>query len=195
MDMEACNDTSVWGEFNPHSYARLLERLNEGLSYRLILIIAPTKSGKTELLQQWVRVLSKKNEHQIAWVSLGTADNAPESFLADISSALQLDTGEKENTLSGPENRGPLYLEDSFIELLNSLATKPGEIVLILDNYHLIEAPAVHKAVGLMLDYLPPQAHLVIASQVEPPLQIARLRARRQVIEFELGDKEAGSKS
>jgi LuxR family maltose regulon positive regulatory protein len=179
--MEARNDTSLWGEDTPTPSERPLEGLDEGLRYRLILILAPANSGKTELLQRWVEQLSKRDDHQIAWVSLAAADNAPESFLADLTAALQADL-EAETSETKPS--GAFDLEDSFIELINRLAGKPGETILILDNYHLIIAPAVHAAVGLMLDYLPPQAHLVIASQTEPPLPIARLRARRQVLEL-----------
>ena len=186
--MKACNESAVWGEIDPHKYVRLLEQLNGWLSYRLILIIAPAKSGKTELLQRWVQALSKRNDHQIAWVSLGAADNAPESFLANLASALHIKISENINISPEDKSEWSCCLDDSSIELLNALAARPGETVIILDNYHFIEAPVVHKAVELMLDYLPPQVHLVITSQTEPPLPIAHLRVRRQVVE--LGPKD-----
>ncbi len=173
----------MWQENDPHRYARLLERLNEGLSCRLILVVAPAKSGKTELLRHWAQKGLATAVNRIAWVALTTQDNVPETFLADLTSALHVDTDPQDSNSLKHENSETFYLEDNFIELINALANTSGETVLILDNYHLIGAPAVHQAVGLMLDYLPAQAHMVIASQTEPSLPIARLRVRRQVLE------------
>jgi LuxR family maltose regulon positive regulatory protein len=186
--MEANRGANVWQGNYPHPYAPLLERLNGGLSFRLILVVAPAQSGKTELLRQWAGQGLEARAYRIAWVALTPADNLPETFLASLASALQVDIAFQENCPTTPENRETFHLEDSFIELINALTLLPGETVLILDNYHLIEAPAVHKALGLMLDYLPAQAHLVIATRTEPPLPIARLRVRRQVMELGLDD-------
>jgi LuxR family maltose regulon positive regulatory protein len=186
--MEAKRGTGVWQENDPHKSARLPERLEGGLSNRLILVVAPAKSGKTALLRQWAGQGLTARAYRIAWITITPQDNTPEAFLANLASALQVNPYLQENTSIAPEYSTSFYLEDSFIELINGLASLPGEIVLVLDNYHLIEAPAIHKAVGLMLDYLPSQAHLVIASQTEPPLPIARLRVRRQVLEIGLPD-------
>jgi LuxR family maltose regulon positive regulatory protein len=182
--MAANSGNTVREENNPHPRLSLLERLDGGLGFRLILVVAPAKSGKTGLLRQWAGHSLAARAYRVAWVALTPTDNLPETFLANLTSALQVNLNSHENPSMAPENRETFHLEDSFIELINALTLLPGETVLILDNYHLIEAPAVHKAVGLMLDYLPAQAHLVIATQTEPPLQIARLRVRRQVMEI-----------
>lgn len=179
--MEARKESNLRAGDAPTPSARFLERLDGGLRYRLTLVIAPAKSGKTELLQQWAQALSKRKGHRPAWVSLNATHNTPESFLAALVAALQI---ELEEVAAETEPGGAFILEDSTIELINRLAEMPDMTVIILDHYHLITAAAIHTAVRLMLDYLPPQAHLVIASQSEPPLPIARLRVRRQVLEL-----------
>jgi LuxR family maltose regulon positive regulatory protein len=123
-------------------------------------------------------------------VSLALEDNQPERFLADLATGLSAVVDQPPESPNG--GGGELHItEDSFqlIEdrvtgLINELAGAPEDFALVLDDYQAITSPAVHEAVQLLLDYMPPQMHLFIASTSEPPLQLARLRVRRQMIDL-----------
>jgi LuxR family maltose regulon positive regulatory protein len=153
----------------------LIAHLDASLSHRLMLITGPSGSGKTALLQRW----GESHQRRVAWVTLQLDDNVPERLWTDLTTALHA-AGLNIQAESASE------LPNRMIDLINALADLPDDLVLILDNYHLISAPPIHAAVQLLLDYLPPQAHVVIASRVEPPLELARLRVRRQLVEITL---------
>ena len=74
--------------------------------------------------------------------------------------------------------------------LINELAAEPGdgEVLLVLDDYHLIDSQPVHASLGFLLEHLPPGLHLVLASRADPPLPLARLRARGQLAELRAAD-------
>ncbi len=167
------------------SRPRLLALLESGLHRRLTLLAAPAGFGKTTLLSAWATT----SMHPFAWLSLDEADNDPARFLIYLVAAL--------DTLPGLPQ--PFALPDSELEmtplsparlitLLNQLATLPVPCVLVLDDYHLIHDDAVHAAVTFLLDHLPPTLHLVIATRADPPLPVARLRARGQLTELRSGD-------
>ncbi len=147
--------------------AAVLERLDQALSHRLGLLVAPAGWGKSALLQRWAEGCGVA----VARLSLVEEDNQAERFLADLKGVLWG---------AAPQPQGDI------IELVNALAEKPGELALALDEYHLIWAEEVHERVGLLLDYLPPRVHVLIACRAEPPLPIPRMRVRRQVVEIVL---------
>jgi LuxR family maltose regulon positive regulatory protein len=164
---------------------RLVERLNAGLQRKLALISAPAGFGKTTLLSEWVANCGRP----LAWVSLDEGDNDPARFWAYFIAALetlQADVGQSTLALLRSSPSPPL--EAILTTLINAAATIPGDFVLVLDDYHVIESQPIHEAIAFLLDHLPSQMHLVIASRSAPPLQLARLRARGQLVELHAAD-------
>jgi LuxR family maltose regulon positive regulatory protein len=168
----------------------LIEQLNNSLQRKLALISAPAGYGKTTLVGEWVQAMGgAAPPGAVAWLSLDEGDNNPVRFLSYLIAALQtveanLAKGEL-NALQSPQ---PPAAEDILTALLNEIAAIPGRILLILDDYHLIEAETIHNALTFLLKHLPPQMHLVITTREDPPLNLARLRARRQLTELRAVD-------
>src|SRR5215472_7672830 len=176
---------------------RLGEALDEGLARRLILVCAPAGFGKTALLAHWAR----SRDRLVAWLSLDAADNDPARFWRHAMAALDQvrpGIGERAGPLLGPP--APPSFEGLVTALINELAAWPGEdeVLLVLDDYHLIDAEQVHGPLELLVERLPPGLHLVLASRSDPPLPLARLRAGRQLAELRAAELrftagEAGS--
>ena len=173
----------VW----PNLVARrhLTEQLNEGTKGKLTLISAPAGFGKTTVLSEW----SLKSELPVLWVSLDEGDNHPTRFLAYFVAALgNLQAGVGENILALLHSPQPPPIESVLTTLINEIATISNDFVLVLDDYHLIEAQPVHNAVSFLLDHLPPQAHMIIASRTDPPLPLARLLAGGHLTKLSVAD-------
>jgi LuxR family transcriptional regulator, maltose regulon positive regulatory protein len=167
---------------------RLGEFINEGIGRKLTLISAPAGFGKTTLLSEW-RMLHLGGEYPLTWVSLEEADNDPTRFLSYLIAALQvIDANVGEAVLASLRSPQPPPTESVLTALINDIASIPEDFALVLDDYHLIAHEAVHGAVTFLLDHLPPQAHLVISSRADPPLPLARLRARGQMTEIHADD-------
>lgn len=161
--------------------ARLLALLDAGLERKLTLLSAPAGSGKTTLLTQWLAA----REQQVAWLSLDREHNDPHCFLAYLVGSLRRvypDLGR--SILASLQIEGQMELSECFILLLNELAAQPGEITLILDNYHLIESQEIQNALKLLLTHLPAHVHMIIASRSEPSGLLARLCASGQLMEL-----------
>jgi LuxR family transcriptional regulator, maltose regulon positive regulatory protein len=158
------------------SRLRLTERVNEGMGGRLTLVSAPAGFGKTTLLGEW----ALQSRLPMAWVSLDEGDNDLVRFLTYVVSALgdlHEDFGVA-GVLDPLHSPQPPQIEAILTVLVNEMAAIPGDFSLVLDDYHAIESRTVHDAVTFLLDNLPPQAHLLIASRTDPPLPLARLLAR-----------------
>jgi LuxR family transcriptional regulator, maltose regulon positive regulatory protein len=167
---------------------RLGEHLTEGMSRKLTLISAPAGFGKTTLLSEW-RMIHLGSEYPLAWISLEGADNDPTRFLTYLIAALQVlkaDVGKA--VLASLRSPQPPPIESVLTALINDIASISKDFALVLDDYHLIANEALHDAVTFLLNHLPPQAHLIIASRVDPPLPLARLRARGQMTEIRAND-------
>jgi LuxR family maltose regulon positive regulatory protein len=124
-----------------------------------------------------------------AWLSLDESDNDPTRFLAYLIAALQtIEASIGKGALSALESPQPPPTEGILTALINEVAAVPDRIILILDDYHLIEAQPIHDALTFLLRRLPPQMHLVIASREDPHLPLARLRARGQLTELRATD-------
>ena len=154
---------------------RLVEALDEGLARGVILVCAPAGSGKTALLADWVR----SGGRPVAWLSLDAADDDPARFWRHVVAALDRarpGIAERAGPLLGPP--APASYEGLVTALVNDLA-QAGEdaVLLVLDDYHLIDAPPVHTPLAFLLEHLPPGLRLVLASRSDPPLPLARLRA------------------
>jgi LuxR family maltose regulon positive regulatory protein len=169
---------------------RLIERLNEGLHRKLTLISAPAGFGKTTLVGEWVQAMEGATPPiAIAWLSLDEDDNDPIRFLIYSIAALQsIDANIAKGALSALQSPQPPPTETILTSLINAIAAIPDKIVLILDDYHLIDSKPVDNVLTFLLEHLPPQMHLVIATREDPHLPLARLRARGQLTELRAAD-------
>jgi len=165
---------------------RLLARLDAGLDAgRCSLLSAPAGAGKTSLLAAWLAQLDRP----VAWVTLDERDQDVGQVLRYLVAALQ--------TIAPECGRGALAWLDApqspppevvLAGLVNDLVALPGPGLLVLDDYHLVRAPAVHAAVAFLVDNLPPTMHLVVASREDPPLPLPHLRAGNQLTEVRAAD-------
>ena len=170
------------------SRPRLVERLNQGAQRKLTLVSAPAGSGKTTLLAEWVGATTASN-HAAAWLSLDPGDNNPALFWTYVVTALRTalpDVGE--SALSWLNSARPPAIEWVLTSLINEISANDQHVTLILDDYHVIDAEPVHRAVAFLLEHLPPQMHLVIATRSDPPLPLARLRGRGELTELRASD-------
>jgi LuxR family maltose regulon positive regulatory protein len=162
--------------------SHLVERLQQGVAGALTLVSAPAGFGKTTLLAQW----RASTRAPVAWLSLEPEDNEPTRFLTYLIAALQtLDPhlGAPARALLGPPQHAEL--ETVLTVLANDLMRGPGEdFALVLDDYHVVEAAPIHRALTYLVEHLPPRMHLIIATRADPPLPLARLRARGHLTEL-----------
>lgn len=164
---------------------RLIERLNEGLDRKLTLIAAPAGFGKTMLASGWAAVCGRP----VAWLSLDEGDNDAARFLTHFVAALQTIAGKVGEgvirALSAPQPPPP---ESLLTTLLNDISALPGHCVFVLDDYHVIRSKPIDGCLAFLLDHLPPQMHLVMATREDPPLPLGRLRARGHLTELRSAD-------
>lgn len=166
---------------------RLTERLQGSLcaGCKLNLISAPAGFGKTTLASQWALASGRP----AAWLSLDEGDNDPSRFLAYLVAALQtILPGVGESIVQALQDAQPPPMPALLTSLLNDLAVVPTDCILVLDDYHLIDAPPVDEALAFLLEHLPPRMHLVITTREDPALPLARLRARDQLTEVRAAD-------
>ncbi len=165
---------------------RLAQQLDEGLGRGLVLVCAPAGYGKTVLLADW----AQRGPQRAAWLSLDTGDNDPARFWRHAIAALDRvrpGIGERVTPLLGPP--APPSFDALVTALINGLAEPGGDDVrLVLDDYHAIGAQPVHTSLGFLLEHRPPGLELVLASRSDPPLSLARLRARGQLTELRAAD-------
>lgn len=189
---------------------RLTERLNEALQGKLTLVSAPAGFGKTTLVSAWVSHFrlpilgfgldapaaqsiqnpkSKLQNRAVAWLSLDEGDNDPTHFLTYFVAALQTIAPQLgEEVLDLLQSPQPPPIESMLADLLNEITTISDAFVLVLDDYHVIDAQAVDQALTFLLEHLPPQLHLVITTREDPLLPLARLRARGELTELRAAD-------
>jgi LuxR family maltose regulon positive regulatory protein len=168
---------------------RLTHQLQHGIQRPLTLIAAPAGFGKTTVLSAWLEQAS----FLAAWVSLEHDDDDLVRFWSYVFAALaRVHSGSSTSALallqgSDPQQSPPM--ETILTVWINELAALlHEEVALILDDYHLITAPSIHRSVTYLLDHLPPRLHLVIATRADPPLPLARLRTRGHLTEIRAAD-------
>ncbi len=143
----------------------LVERLSRGVDRKLTLISAPAGFGKTTLLSTWVQQAEPRT--RVAWLSLDEGDHDLSRFLTYFIAALQtIDSNVGQGTLVALQSPGTVNVEIILTTLLNEITEFPENVVLILDDYHVIESRPIDKALTFLLDHLPRQMHLVIASRI-----------------------------
>ena len=173
---------------------RLAERLAATLApdHRLTLVSAPAGFGKTTMLSDWIAALGETDSHAYtAWLSLDTGDNDLTRLLTHLVATL----GSADQSLDVAALLAflPGDATPALTALVNTLASAgvrepDAQWVLVLDDYHVITAPEVHEAMSFLLDHLPDQVHLMLATRADPPLPVARLRSRGQLIEIRGAD-------
>lgn len=164
---------------------RLITQLNNGLHRKLTLISAPAGFGKTTITRSWLA----ESEHPVAWLSLDKRDNDSTRFLAHLIAAIQTIDADVGQWVSDALQSGQqLSVEAVFTSLLNEIAVIPNDFWLVLDDYHLLEAPEIDAGLEFFLDHLPPQMHLVIITREDPQLPLWRLRVRDQLTELRVAD-------
>lgn len=172
----------------PHLVARsqLVRRLDQGVkNSRLIVLSAMAGAGKTTLLSQW----AGQSSALVAWVALDKEDNDPIRFWSYVTAALRKAPLDAMTYVERMLRALPVEeLQSVLVELLNVLAGETREVVLVLDDYHLIEAQAIHDALVFCIEHLPAHMHLIVASRHDPPFALARLRLRRRLFELHSSD-------
>jgi len=162
---------------------RLLAQLDEGLARGLVLVCAPAGYGKTVLLADW----AGHSGRPVAWLSLDAGDNDPVRFWRHVVAALDRarpGIGERVAPLLGAP--APSSFQGLVTALINDLAA--DETLLVLDDYHLIGSPQVHESLAFLAERRPAGMCVVLASRSDPPLALARLRARGQLTEIRIAE-------
>src|SRR6266581_4973 len=163
----------------------LVERLNEGLQRKLTLISPPAGFGKTALVSTWLA----RSDRQVAWLSLDEGDNDPTRFLIYLVAAVRtIAPGIGETVLGVLQSPQPAPTESFLIALLNQIASTGQDFVLVIDDYHVIDATPVDSALTFLLEHLPPHIRVVIATREDPQLPLARLRGGGQLSELRVAD-------
>ena len=162
---------------------RLVHALSQGLARGRVLVCAPAGFGKTSLLADWARAGGRP----VAWLGLDAGDNDPARFWRYVVAALDRahpGVAGRLGPLLGPP--APRSFDGFVTALINELAAQPGrdEVLLVLDDYHLVDSGPVHESVAFLLENLPPGLLLAVSGRADPPLPLARLRARGQLAEL-----------
>ncbi len=170
---------------------RLNNLLSEGIRTKLTLISAPAGYGKTTLVSAWAR----ETGVPIAWYSLEPGDDDPIRFFTSLITALgtlNSDVGEaalaslQSPMLGSTSERLPI--EAILAVVINEIASRPDNAILVLDDYHVVDSNTIHRGITYFLDHLPPQMHLILTSRSDPPLPLSRLRVRGQLTEIRQQD-------
>jgi LuxR family maltose regulon positive regulatory protein len=170
---------------------RLIKRLNldlkraDGFGRKLTLVCAPAGFGKTTLVGEWLR----SGEHTNTWLTLDENDNDPSKFLTYLLGAFrQVKRGfgsTLQEMLDAPQ---PPAAGLIMTALVNEIVAVSKPFILALDDYHLIQLPAIHQQIGFLVEYMPANLHLVIVTREDPPLPLSNLRAQRQLLEVRQND-------
>ncbi|MGZ4452657.1 MAG: LuxR C-terminal-related transcriptional regulator [Nocardioides sp.] len=166
---------------------RLDERLNSALCSRLTVLSAPAGFGKTTLLTKWLATFGP-GAPTVAWVSLDERDNDAALFWTYVVTAIGRAVQDVGGAALGLLDASPPATEAALAALLNDLGGLKWDLLLVLDDYHLVGAADVHEGMTFLLTHQPPQLHVVLATRTDPPLPLARMRARGQLSEVRAAD-------
>lgn len=165
---------------------RLVQALDGAARCRLTLLVAPAGSGKTSLLADWH---TTGRRDRVCWLALDAEDSDPVRFWSYLIGALRTALpGVGEHALATLGIRGRALLDAALPALLNDLATTSEDVHLVLDDYHVLSEPELHRSVAYLLAHQSPRLHLVIATRRDPPLPFGRLRAHGDLLEIRADD-------
>ena len=163
----------------------LIERLSESVNCKITLISAPAGFGKTTLVSEWIAVCDRP----VAWLSFDEGDNDPTRFLTYLITALQtISENIGKELLAALQSPQPSISDSILITLLNEITSISDNFILVLDDYHRIDAKPIDHIFTFLIEHMPPHMHLVITSREDPPFSLARLRARSQLVELRAAD-------
>lgn len=170
---------------------RFSQKLGENARFasKLTLVSAPAGYGKTTLVATWLESVQAAGSTQCAWLSLDKEDNDPAQFWAYFIAALQTanpNLGEEALVLL--RNVQLTAVTPIITTLINELETQTPKLLLVLDDYHTIHNRAIHDGISFLINHLPAHLHLILISRADPPLPLAQLRARGQIIEIRSAD-------
>jgi LuxR family transcriptional regulator, maltose regulon positive regulatory protein len=165
---------------------RLSERLSRGAESELMLVSAPAGFGKTTLLADWLAG-PVSSGRAAAWLSLDQRDNDPALFWIYVVTALNTTYGVGADAITLLQS-SQQSIEAVIASLLNDLQGVSDDVVLVLDDYHVIDARGIQDGMAFLLEHLPQHVHVVIASRADPPLPLARLRGRGELVEIRAAD-------
>jgi LuxR family maltose regulon positive regulatory protein len=163
----------------------LIQRLDKLREYRLALIVASAGYGKTALVSEWIA----RSQSKVAWFSIDAGDNEPVRFWDYVIAAIQTtypDIGEQ--TLTLLHEPQPLPTETILSTLINEFSALPDLFTLVLDDYHGIESTSIHEGLAFLVEHMPSQVRLIITTRTDPPLPLARMRVRSQLLELRSAD-------
>ncbi len=163
----------------------LIQKLNKLREYKLALIVASAGYGKTALVGEWIA----QSPLKVAWFSIDAGDNDSVRFWDYVIAAIQTvypDIGEQ--TLTLLHEPQPLPVETILSTLINELSALPDLLTIVLDDYHVIELSAIHDGLTFLIEYMPSQIRLIMTTRTDPPLPLARMRVRSQLLELRSAD-------
>jgi LuxR family maltose regulon positive regulatory protein len=168
----------------------LLARLDKGVEQKLTLISAPAGFGKTTLVSEWIAERRKHREPPpIAWVALDAGDNDPVRFWRYVLTACQtFDANISESALTLLSNSPQPPFDVLLTMFINKAALLPNRVVLVLEDYHTVTCHEVHETMAFFIDHSPATLHLMLMTRSDPPLPLARLRARNELNELQAAD-------
>ena len=163
----------------------LIQKLDKLHEYKLALIVASAGYGKTALVSEWIA----QNQLKVAWFSIDAGDNDPVRFWDYVIAAIQTlypPIGEQALTLLHEPQ--PLPIETILSTLINELSAVPDLFTVVLDDYHVIQSAAIHEGLAFLVEHMPSQMRLVMTTRTDPPLPLARMRVRGQLLELRSAD-------
>lgn len=161
----------------------LVRRIQREAMTKLVLVSAPAGFGKSSSLIEWAHH-QKREDTVVAWYALDDRDNDPARFAAYLLASCDVAYTDSPTTSAGEQ----IDLHGAVDHVLNRASRQARSLVLILDDYHLITEPQIHDAIGRMCDHMPSNMRLAIGTRADPPLQLARLRARGEMVEIRMSE-------
>jgi LuxR family maltose regulon positive regulatory protein len=167
--------------------ARLLERLEQAMDARLTLVSAPPGFGKSSLVATWLET-TQGSGRRAAWLSIDAGDSEPTTFWRYLASALESALPDRDDADGPLLDPNEPRIDVALGRLINELGDVTDEVVLVLDDYHEVASAEIHASMAYLLEHLPATLHVVVATRADPPLPLARLRARGELVEIRAAD-------
>jgi LuxR family maltose regulon positive regulatory protein len=164
---------------------RLVDQLNAGLGRTLTLVCAPAGFGKTSVLADWCQHRAPR----VGWLTLDAADNDPARCWRHVVAAFnRVQPAVAAHVAPWLDAPGIASFEGLVTAVVNEIAADADEMLLVLDDYHVIETELVHESLSFLVGHAPPGLHVVLASRADPPFPLARLRAQGELTELRASD-------